>query len=52
MSWSKLNKTINAHSVISLDALNCRDFGVKLPVNFPFNKVKFTCQALGYVIAT
>lgn len=46
MSWSKLNKTINAHSVIPLDALSCRDFGVNLPVNFPFNKVKFTCQAL------
>ena len=46
MSWSKLNKTINAHSVIPLDALNCRDFGVKFPVNFPFTKVKFTCQAL------
>ncbi|KDC51862.1 hypothetical protein [Pseudoalteromonas fuliginea] len=46
MSWSKLNKTINAHSVIPLDALSCRDFGVMLPVNFPFNKVKFTCQAL------
>ena len=46
MSWSKLNKTINAHSVIPLDALSCRDFGVNLPVNFPFNKAKFTCQAL------
>lgn len=46
MSWSKLNKTINANSVIPLDALSCRDFGVKLPADFPFNKVKFTCQAL------
>ena len=46
MSWSKLNKTINAHSVIPLDALSCRDFGVNLPANFPFNKAKFTCQAL------
>lgn len=46
MSWSKLNKTINANSVIPLDALSCRDFGVKLPADFPFSKVKFTCQAL------
>lgn len=46
MSWSKLNKTIDAHSVIPLDALSCRDFGVNLPANFPFNKAKFTCQAL------
>jgi hypothetical protein len=46
MSWSKLNNTINANSVIPLDALSCRDFGVKLPADFPFSKVKFTCQAL------
>ena len=46
MSWTKLNKNINAHSLMALDAHTCRDYGVKLAQNFPFHKVKFTCQAL------
>ena len=46
MSWTKLNKSINANSLMALDANTCRDFGVKLGLNFPFHKVKFTCQAL------
>lgn len=46
MSWTKLNKQISAHSLMALDALTCRDYGVKLDHNFPFHKVKFTCQAL------
>ena len=46
MSWTRLNKSINAHSLMALDALTCRDYGVKLGLNFPFHKVKFTCQAL------
>ena len=46
MSWTKLNKSIDANSLMALDAQSCRDYGVKLAQNFPFNKVKFTCQAL------
>lgn len=46
MSWTKLNKHINANSLMSLNANTCRDHGVKLSNNFNFNKVKFTCQAL------
>ena len=46
MSWTKLNKSINAHSLMALDANSCRYYGVKLAQNFPFHKVKFTCQAL------
>lgn len=46
MSWTKLNKQINANSLMAIDALSCRDYGVKLDYNFPFHKVKFTCQAL------
>lgn len=46
MSWTKINKRINAHSLMALDAKTCRDYGVKLTQNFPFHKVKFTCQAL------
>lgn len=46
MSWTKLNKQINANSLMALDANTCRDYGVKLAHNFPFHKVKFTCQAL------
>lgn len=46
MSWTKLNKNITPHSLMALDALTCRDYGVKLAQNFPFQKVKFTCQAL------
>lgn len=46
MSWTKLNKQISAHSLMALDAQTCRDYGVKLGNNFPFHKVKFTCQAL------
>lgn len=46
MSWTKLNKSITPHSLMALDALTCRDYGVKLAHNFPFHKVKFTCQAL------
>ena len=43
---TKLNKQINAHSLMALDGHYCRDYGVKLGNNFPFYKVKFTCQAL------
>ena len=43
MSWTKLNESINAHSLMALDANTCRDFGVNLGLNFPFHKVKFTC---------
>lgn len=46
MSWTKLNKSIDANSLMALDAHSCRDYGVKLAQNFPFQKVKFTCQAL------
>ncbi|WP_159819600.1 hypothetical protein [Colwellia sp. 20A7] len=46
MSWTKLNESINANSLMALDANTCRDYGVKLGLNFPFHKVKFTCQAL------
>lgn len=46
MSWTKLNKNITPHSLMALDANTCRDYGVKLAQNFPFHKVKFTCQAL------
>ncbi|MCI2282169.1 hypothetical protein L3081_00600 [Colwellia sp. MSW7] len=46
MSWTKLNKNITPHSLMALDAHTCRDYGVKLAHNFPFHKVKFTCQAL------
>lgn len=46
MSWNRLNKSISAHSLMALDAHTCRDYGVKLTLNFPFHKVKFTCQAL------
>ncbi|XQW85762.1 hypothetical protein ACOYR1_03220 [Thalassotalea piscium] len=46
MSWTKLNKQISAHSLMALDAFTCRDYGVKLDHDFPFHKVKFTCQAL------
>lgn len=46
MSWTKLNKNINANSLMSLTANTCRDHGVKLSNNFNFNKVQFTCQAL------
>ena len=42
MSWTKLNKQINANSLMAIDALSCRDYGVKLDYNFPFHKVKFT----------
>jgi len=46
MSWTKLNKQIDAHSLMALDAHSTMDYGVKLRKNFPFHKVKFTCQAL------
>lgn len=46
MSWTKLNKHISPQSLMVLDAYSCRDYGVKLGNNFPFHKVKFTCQAL------
>jgi hypothetical protein len=46
MSWTKLNKSITPNSLMALDAHSCRDYGVKLTQNFPFHKVKFTCQAL------
>ena len=46
MSWEKLNKKINAQSLMALDAQSCRDYGVKLSSNFPFHKVKFNCQSL------
>ncbi len=46
MSWTKLNKKLNANSLMALDAQSCRDYRVKLSKNFPFHKVKFTCQAL------
>lgn len=46
MSWTKLNKKLNANSLMALDAQSCRDYGVKLSQNFPFHKVKFTCQSL------
>ncbi|QLE84787.1 hypothetical protein FLM48_06630 [Shewanella sp. Scap07] len=46
MSWQKIDKRIGAHSLMALDAHTCLEYGVKLPANFPFNKVKFTCQAL------
>ncbi len=46
MSWTKLNKQINPHSVMNLNSQSCRDYGVTLDNAFPFHKVKFTCQAL------
>lgn len=46
MSWTKLNKHITPHSLMALGAHSCRDYGVKLGNDFPFHKVKFTCQAL------
>lgn len=46
MSWTKLNKHITPHSLMALDPHSCRDYGVKLGNDFPFHKVKFTCQAL------
>lgn len=46
MSWKKLNKKLNANSLMALDAQSCRDYGVKLSQNFPFHKVKFNCQSL------
>lgn len=46
MYWTKLNKSINAHSLMALGVHTCRDYGVALAQNFPFHKVKFTCQAL------
>jgi mRNA-degrading endonuclease RelE of RelBE toxin-antitoxin system len=46
VSWAKLDKVINAHSLMEIDACSSRDYGVKLTPNFPYHKVKFTCQAL------
>jgi len=46
MSWTKLNKNTEPHSLMSLDAHTCKDYGVSLAQNFPFHKVKFTCQAM------
>ncbi|XPF95653.1 hypothetical protein ACM9HF_06465 [Colwellia sp. RE-S-Sl-9] len=46
MSWTKLDTNINAQSLMALDTISCKKYGVNLSQNFPFNKVNFTCQAL------
>jgi hypothetical protein len=46
MSWTKLNKKLNANSLMALDAQSCRDYGIKLSQHFPFRKVNFSCQSL------
>ncbi|SBS28780.1 hypothetical protein MSP8886_01312 [Marinomonas spartinae] len=46
MSWEKLDNKITADSIIPLDVKTCREYDVTLPSSFPFNRVKFTCQAL------